>query len=35
MIFMNFDALNFIHNFNSNNTIIFYTCSFYHCFFHK
>ena len=35
MVLMNFDALNFIYNFNSNNIIIFNTCSFHYCFFRE
>ena len=30
---MNFNALNFVHNFNFNNTIIFNICNFHYCFF--
>ena len=35
MILMNLNILNFIHNFNFNNTVIFNTCSFHHYFFHE
>ena len=31
MTFMNLNVLNFIHNFNFSNTIIFSTCGFHHC----
>ena len=33
MVLTSFGALNFVHSFNLNNTIIFNICSFYHCFF--
>ena len=32
---MNFNALNFVYNFNSSNTIIFNTCSFHYCSFRE
>ena len=35
IVFIKFNALNFVHNFNFNNTIIFNTYNFHHCFFHE
>ena len=35
VVFMNLNVLNFIHNLNPNNIIIFNTCGFHHCFFHE